>query len=73
MGPDAAPNQRQPLTQPGAVAQVRRGKGLIVLDEIMWETETQNITKAQRYASTLLTGLGASMAQPLSWESRPRL
>jgi hypothetical protein len=54
------------LTLPGAVAQVRSGNGLIVLDEIAWETETQNATKAQRYASTLLTGLGAAMTQPLA-------
>ena len=66
MGPRARHQPDHLLTQPGAVAQVRRGNGLVVLDEIMWDTETQNATKAQRYASTLLTGLGASMAQPLS-------
>lgn len=54
------------LTQPGAIAQVRRGNGLIILDEIMWETEVQNATKAGRYVSTLLTGLGAAMTSPLA-------
>jgi hypothetical protein len=49
------------LTQPGAVAQVRRGNGLILLDEITWDTESQNGTKAGRYACELLTGLGAAM------------
>jgi len=48
------------------VAQARQGRGLILLDEIAWDTETQNITKAQRYASRLLTDLGVSLAQPLS-------
>ncbi len=49
------------LTQPGAVAQVRRGNGLIVLDEVCWDTESQNATKASRFACELLTGLGAAM------------
>ncbi len=48
------------LTGPGAVAQVRSGKGLVLLDEIAWDTETRNTTKASRYISSLLTGLGAS-------------
>ncbi len=54
------------LTQPAAVAQARLGNGLVILDEIMWETEIQNATKAQRYASTLLTALGAAMTLPLT-------
>ncbi len=49
------------LTRPGAVAQVRRGNGVIILDEVQWETETQNLIKANRYISSLLTGLGAAM------------
>jgi len=52
------------LTQPGAVAQVRRGDGLIVLDEVCWDTESQNVTKAGRFACELLTGLGAAMRLP---------
>jgi hypothetical protein len=52
------------LTRPGAVAQVRRGNGLILLDEIEWDTETNNTTKAGRFASSLLTGLGASLRLP---------
>ena len=48
------------LTRPGAVAQVRRGNGVILLDEICWDTETLNTTKAARFGSTLLTGLGGS-------------
>jgi len=64
-GMDAAPGQGVLLTQPGAVAQVHRSNGLVFLDEIMWETETQNATKASRYASTLLTGAGAAMNRPL--------
>ena len=51
------------LTHPGAVAQDRRGNGLVVLDEIEWDTETQNATKAGRYLSKLLTDLGAVFQQ----------
>jgi hypothetical protein len=46
------------------VAQVSRGSGLVILDEILWEEETLNARKAGRYVSTLLTGLGAAMRQP---------
>ncbi|OGV40949.1 MAG: hypothetical protein A2X46_12900 [Lentisphaerae bacterium GWF2_57_35] len=49
------------LTQPGVVAQVRRGAGSILLDEILWEHETNHTAKAERLASTLLTGLGAAL------------
>jgi hypothetical protein len=49
------------LSRPGAVAQVRSGNGLVLLDEIAWESETSNATKAGRYASSLLSGLGASL------------
>ena len=49
------------LTQPGAVAQVRRGNGLILLDEVCWDAESQNATKAGRFACEMLTGLGAAM------------
>jgi hypothetical protein len=52
------------LTRPGAVAQVSRGSGLVILDEIAWESETKNATKAGRFAATLLTGLGAAMRLP---------
>ena len=51
------------LTHPGAVAQDRRGNGLVVLDEIKWDTETQNSTQAGRYISKLLTDLGAVFQQ----------
>jgi hypothetical protein len=49
------------LTKPGAIAQVRRGKGLVLLDEIAWDVEEQNRVKADRVAGTLLTGLGAAL------------
>jgi hypothetical protein len=51
------------LTRPGAVAQVRLGNGLVLLDEILWDTETQNATKAARFGSTLLTGLRGAFRQ----------
>ena len=59
-GRDADNNPATLLTRPGAVAQDRRGNGLVVLDEIEWDTETQNATEAGRYISKLLTGLGAA-------------
>ncbi len=51
------------LTHPGAVAQDRRGNGLIVLDEIEWDAEVQNAVKAGRYISKLLTDLSAVLQQ----------
>jgi len=64
-GRDPGTSPTQLLARPGVVAQVRRGSGLLLLDEIAWESETQNATKAGRFASTLLTGLGAAMRLPL--------
>jgi hypothetical protein len=49
------------LSSPGAVAQVTRGSGLVILNEIAWDAETNNRVKASRHISYLLTGLGASM------------
>ena len=40
---------------------MRRGNGLILLDEVAWDTESQNATKAGRFACELLTGLGVAM------------
>ncbi len=53
------------LASPGVTAQVRRGSGLLVLDEVLWDEETKNATKAARYAATLLTGLGAELRLPV--------
>jgi hypothetical protein len=64
-GRDADDNPATLLTRPGAVAQVRRGSGLVLLDEIAWETETQNAAQAGRYISKLLTDLGVAF-QPSS-------
>jgi hypothetical protein len=64
-GRDADNNPATLLTRPGAVAQDRRGSGLVLLDEITWDTETQNATQAGRYVSKLLTDLGAAF-QPAS-------
>jgi hypothetical protein len=58
-GRDSETSPTTLLTAPAAVTQVRLGSGLMILDEINWETETQNAIKAGRYASSLLTGLGA--------------
>ena len=53
------------LTRPGAIAQVQRGSGVVILDEIEWDTETQNATQAGRYISKLLTDLGAAFQPSL--------
>jgi len=59
-GRDADNNPAALLTRPGAVAQDRHGSGLVILDEIEWDSETQNAVQAGRYISKLLTDLGAS-------------
>jgi len=63
-GRDSEDNPATLLTRPGAVAQVRRGNGLVILDEIAWDAETRNATKANRFVAGLLTGLGASLHLP---------
>ena len=65
-GRDADNSPTSLLTRPGAVAQVRRGAGVILLDEIGWETETKDSARAGRYASRLLTGLGGACRLPNS-------
>ncbi|HZL43895.1 MAG TPA: carbohydrate-binding domain-containing protein [Verrucomicrobiae bacterium] len=60
-GRDADDNPATLLTRPGALAQDRRGSGLVILDEIEWDTETQNATRAGRYISRLLTDLGVAV------------
>jgi hypothetical protein len=60
-GRDADNNPATLLARPGVVAQDRRGGGLVILDEIEWDTETQNATKAGRYISRLLTDLGVAV------------
>lgn len=62
-GGDSSNDPSTLLTHPGAVAQDRRGNGLVILDEIKWETETQNAPKAMRYISKLLTDLGVLFQQ----------
>ena len=64
-GRDADNDPATLLTRPGAVAQDRHGNGVVLLDEIAWDTETQNATQAGRYVSKLLTDLGAAF-QPAS-------
>jgi hypothetical protein len=65
-GRDADNSPTSLLTRPGAVAQVRRGAGVVILDEIGWETEAKNAAKAGRYACRLLTGLGGACQLPNS-------
>jgi len=55
------------LTNPPAVAVVRRGKGVVVLDQVKWDTEEANARKAARYACSLLTALGGDFVSRPSW------
>jgi len=55
---DADPGGVRFLTTPAAAAAARRGKGMVVIDALRWDTETQNARKAARYAAALLTRLG---------------
>lgn len=63
-GLDPSPQDEVFLTRPGAIVQANRGSGLILLDEIAWETEQKNRGKAERIISTLLTELGATIRTP---------
>ncbi|HUT33360.1 MAG TPA: carbohydrate-binding domain-containing protein [Planctomycetota bacterium] len=55
------------LTGPPAVAVIRRGKGVVVLDQVRWDTEEPNARKAARYACSLLTALGGDFESRPSW------
>ncbi|MFQ6133773.1 MAG: carbohydrate-binding domain-containing protein, partial [Armatimonadota bacterium] len=50
----------QLLTRPAALIRIPRGRGAIVVDQINWDTEERNASKARRYACALLTALGAT-------------
>ena len=43
----------------------RRGKGMVVLDQLRWDTEPQNARKAARYAGSLLAALGGDFTPRL--------
>lgn len=47
------------LATPAALAVSRVGKGIVVWDQITWDTEEANSRKASRLAGSLLTALGA--------------
>ena len=57
---DHSPRVLTPLTVPEAVVVVDRGQGRIVLDNLRWDTEIENGRKADRYACSMLTALGAN-------------
>ena len=58
----SGPHSEVFLTNPGALAVIPLGKGLVVVDEIKWDTEQENRIKAQRLIGGLLTGLGAQFS-----------
>ena len=45
----------------GALLQMRLGKGKVVINQFLWDQETYDTTRAQRYASLLLTNLGVQI------------
>jgi hypothetical protein len=47
------------LTTPPTTAVVQRGRGMVVIDQLRWDTEQRNSRRAARYASALLSALGA--------------
>lgn len=53
------------LASPPAIGVARRGKGMIVLDQVRWDTEPQNTRKAARYAGALLAALGGNFTPRL--------
>ena len=53
------------LTSPAALASVPLGRGLIVIDQLRWDTEESNARKAARFACSLATALGGD------FQSRP--
>jgi hypothetical protein len=59
IAPDNEDDGVEFLTSPAALAVARLGKGLVVWDEITWDTEEANARKATRLAGSLLTALGA--------------
>jgi hypothetical protein len=69
------------LTSPAAVTAIDSGGGVIVLDNINWDTTQRNTDKASRYIAGLLTGLGArfqaggsgTVIEPVSFEPAPGL
>jgi hypothetical protein len=53
------------LTSPAGLAAIQRGRGLVLLDQLRWDTEEANGRKAARLASSLLTELGGDFAPRL--------
>ncbi len=68
---DDRPGKTMFLTDPPAVAAVRvvgsgvEG-GLLLLDQVQWDTEERNTRKAARYAAGLLTQLGGDFVPKMS-------
>jgi hypothetical protein len=65
VAPDNSPQSASFLTDPPAVAAVRRGSGTLVVDQLRWDTEEANARKAARYAGSLLSALGADFSPRL--------
>jgi hypothetical protein len=53
------------LTSPAALAVAPLGRGLVVIDQLRWDTEERNARKAARYACGLAAALGGD------FQSRP--
>jgi hypothetical protein len=59
VAPAEATDRSVLLTRPAALVRFPRGRGSFVVEEITWDTEEANGTKATRFICGLVTGLGA--------------
>lgn len=58
IAPDEHVDGLEFLTTPAALAVAPCGQGRVLFDQLTWDTEQQNVRKANRLAGTLLTALG---------------
>lgn len=54
------------LTRPAALVKINKGNGQIVIDNIKWDTETNDPKRALRYVSNILTNLGGRFGAPFA-------
>jgi PKD repeat protein len=59
------------LTRPAALMRINKEGGQIVIDNIKWESETNDPKRALRYASNILTNLGSRFGAPFADFSAP--
>jgi hypothetical protein len=60
------PTTARRLLSPAALVVMPLGKGRLILDQVNWDVEVQEVEKARRYLSTLLTDLGVPFRSPMA-------